>query len=283
MKGFRFGIFSTFRDDAALDLFRSIFEACATGFIKGTMAFVFCNREVGESAATDRYLAQVKQAGIPTAQFSSKQFKPDERREARGDPRLMKRWRIDYDRAGPGPVLDEYRPDLVVLAGYMLILGDEMCRKWRMINLHPALPWGPKGAWEDVVWELIRKDDRETGAMIHLVTEDLDRGPPISYYGVSLESLQSMWTDWHRRLGNEQLDEIRKTEYRTNELFRAIRERQLPGEVPLLLLTLKYISEGIIEMVEEEGRTSVRVNGRPCPKGMDLGKEVASSLSERNL
>ena len=68
-----------------------------------------------------------------------------------------------------------------------------------------------------------------------------------------------------------------------DELFRAIRERQLPGEVPLLLLTLKYISEGVIEIVEDDGGTSVHVNGKSCPKGMDLGREVESSLSERDL
>jgi folate-dependent phosphoribosylglycinamide formyltransferase PurN len=280
MRGFRFGIFSTFRDAAALDLFRSMYRACETGFIDGSISFAFCNREEGESAATDRFAEDVVQSGIPMARFSSKKFKPDERKEARSDAGLMRRWRIDYDRVGPESVLKEYRPDMVVLAGYMLILGDQICRNWKMVNLHPALPWGPKGAWEEVVWELMKTEADATGAMIHLVTKDLDRGPPISYYGISLEGLKPMWEDWRRRLRSEELEEIKKTEYRTNGLFRAIREKQLAGEVPLLLLTLKYISEGVIKIVEEGEEKFVYVNGSPCRNGMDLGGEVERMLSE---
>ncbi len=279
MKRFESAIFSTFRDRAALDLFKSMYEACEDGFIRGKISFVFCNREKGEFPDTDEYLAYVESCGVPLVQSSSRRFRPEERREARHDSVLMRKWRLEYDRTGPGPAAEKYQPDLIVLAGYMLILGEEMCDKYRMINLHPALPWGPKGSWEDVVWELMKTGQKETGAMMHLVTKELDRGSPLSFYRVSLEKLGPLWLEWERRLKTGDFREIKRADYRTNELFCAIREKQLPGEVPLILLTLKHIAEGRIEMREANGK--VYVDGEPCRHGMKLGKEIDSFLNER--
>ena len=78
--------------------------------------------------------------------------------------------------------LQGFDPDLCVLAGYMLYTGPELCRRFTMINLHPALPDGPIGTWQEVVWQLIEQRASETGAMIHLATEEWDRGPAITYY-----------------------------------------------------------------------------------------------------
>ena len=45
-------------------------------------------------------------------------------------------------------LLEDFRPDICVLAGYMLILGGAMCRQFHFLNLHPALPDGPIGTWQ---------------------------------------------------------------------------------------------------------------------------------------
>jgi phosphoribosylglycinamide formyltransferase-1 len=281
VKTLRIGVVSTFRDQAAVDLFQTMYGACAERFIKGEISFVFCNREKGESQETDEYVGCAEKLQVPLVRFSSRRFRPEKRREGRRDPVLMDEWRIEYDEAGPERVARQFDPDLVVLAGYMLILGREMCGRWRMINLHPALPWGPKGSWEEVVWELIKTGERETGAMMHLVTPDLDRGPPISYYTVSLGELEPLWSIWKRRLDAEDFQEMKKAEYRTNELFRAIRERQLPGEVPLILLTLKHLSEGRIEVKKMDGDDQVLVDGERCPRGMRMD-EAIKSYTERD-
>ena len=44
-------------------------------------------------------------------------------------------------------LIDPFKPDLSLLAGYMLIISPEMCRRYPLINLHPAAPDGPKGTW----------------------------------------------------------------------------------------------------------------------------------------
>ena len=88
--------------------------------------------------------------------------------------------RPDFDRLALD-ALDDYHPDICVLAGYMLILSEEMHHRFPFLNLHPALPDGPIGTWQEVTWELIDRRATRTGAMIHLATEALDRGPVVSY------------------------------------------------------------------------------------------------------
>jgi phosphoribosylglycinamide formyltransferase-1 len=75
--------------------------------------------------------------------------------------------------------IEKYEPKLVVLAGFMRILGETLVRHFlgRMINIHPALlPRFPglhthKRALEEGV-------DRH-GATVHFVTPEVDAGPVI--------------------------------------------------------------------------------------------------------
>ena len=41
-------------------------------------------------------------------------------------------------------MLESYGVELLVLAGYMLITGPDLCARFAMLNLHPALPGGPR-------------------------------------------------------------------------------------------------------------------------------------------
>ena len=71
-------------------------------------------------------------------------------------------------------ILEDEKADTIVLAGYMLIVSREICQRYAMINHHPAAPGGPKGTWQEVIWELISRGVDTTGVMIHVVTELLD-------------------------------------------------------------------------------------------------------------
>ena len=77
-------------------------------------------------------------------------------------------------------VLQPDNIELVVLAGYMRIIGAEFTRAYagRMINLHPALLPLYRGL--DTYNRVLQAGDAETGGSIHFVTEDLDAGPVIS-------------------------------------------------------------------------------------------------------
>lgn len=71
-------------------------------------------------------------------------------------------------------------PNLVVLAGFMRIIGDPVLEPFegRMINLHPALL--PKYRGVDTYRRAIEAGDDVHGASIHFVTAELDGGPVLS-------------------------------------------------------------------------------------------------------
>jgi phosphoribosylglycinamide formyltransferase-1 len=71
-------------------------------------------------------------------------------------------------------------PDLVILAGFMRILGPAVLRRFegRMINLHPSLLPLYRGV--DTYARAIEAGDKEHGASMHFVTAELDGGPVIS-------------------------------------------------------------------------------------------------------
>lgn len=72
------------------------------------------------------------------------------------------------------------RPDLIVLAGFMRIIGHSLLDQFtgRIINLHPSLL--PQYRGTDTYQRALDAGDREHGASIHFVTEELDGGPVIS-------------------------------------------------------------------------------------------------------
>ncbi len=73
--------------------------------------------------------------------------------------------------------IEGYRPDLIVLAGYMRILGAELIDAFagRMLNIHPSLL--PKYPGLNTHRRALESGDREHGASIHVVTPELDAGP----------------------------------------------------------------------------------------------------------
>lgn len=77
-------------------------------------------------------------------------------------------------------VLEWDRAELILLAGYMRILGEDFAGSYcgRMINLHPSLLPLYKGL--DTYNRVLDSGDTETGASIHFVTAGLDSGPVIS-------------------------------------------------------------------------------------------------------
>lgn len=73
--------------------------------------------------------------------------------------------------------IDSYKPDLVVLAGFMRILGQDISRhyKGKMLNIHPSLL--PKYPGLHTHQKVLDAGEKEHGTTIHFVTEELDGGP----------------------------------------------------------------------------------------------------------
>ena len=76
-------------------------------------------------------------------------------------------------------VIAEFAIDLVVLARYMQILSDEMCRHLagRAINIHHSFLPGFKGA--KPYHQAHQRGVKIVGATAHFITSDLDEGPII--------------------------------------------------------------------------------------------------------
>lgn len=79
-------------------------------------------------------------------------------------------------------VLDEAAVDLVVLAGYLKRVPAAVVQAYhgRLLNIHPALlpRHGGQGMYGRRVHEsVLAAGDTSSGATVHLVTEEYDRGP----------------------------------------------------------------------------------------------------------
>ncbi|KAI0662706.1 phosphoribosylglycinamide formyltransferase [Cubamyces menziesii] len=113
-----------------------------------------------------------------------------------------------YLKANPGKTRDDYdvevarivareNPDLVVLAGWMHIMGDgfldvvngdrpydgeqRVQKPIPVINLHPALPGAFDGAHAiERAYEAFQKGEiKHSGVMVHRVVKEVDRGQPV--------------------------------------------------------------------------------------------------------
>ncbi len=75
--------------------------------------------------------------------------------------------------------VESYRPDLVVLAGFMRILTPVFLRPFhgKLINIHPSLL--PKYPGLHTHQRALDAKDMQAGATVHFVTEELDGGPAI--------------------------------------------------------------------------------------------------------
>ena len=119
-------------------------------------------------------LERAKQHGIPAEVILKKDYAD---KEAFGEALLG--------------LLDQYQPDLVVLAGCLLIIPEQIIRGYRnrIINVHPALipSFCGDGYYGLKVHEaVLARGVRVTGATVHFVDEGTDTGPILLQKAVSV-------------------------------------------------------------------------------------------------
>lgn len=116
-------------------------------------------------------LTRAQRAGIPTEIVNLKSVL------AAG------RDRIEFD-ADVADLVSGYQPDLVVLAGWMLVLSETFLNRFpgRVVNLHPALPGTFPGthAIERAHAAFQRGEIKRTGVMVHRVVPEIDAGPVVT-------------------------------------------------------------------------------------------------------
>lgn len=135
---------------------QAIIDAIEAGQIPAEIVAVVSNK------AEAYGLERAGKANIPTVVLPYADFKDRQKY----DQALMQR-------------IDQYQPDLIVLAGFMRILTDEFVDHYlgRMFNIHPSLL--PKYKGLGTHRRVLEAGDTEHGATVHFVTPELDSGPVI--------------------------------------------------------------------------------------------------------
>lgn len=267
-KKYKIGWFSTGRGSGSKALLKETQDAINSGKLNAEIEFVFCSRERGETEPTDQYLDMVKGYGIPLISHSYQKYRA-QKGMPNPDPNApLPQWRIDYDK-DVLKMLDKYHPDLVVLAGFMLITTPIMCDKYEIINLHPAAPGGPAGTWQQVIWKLMETRANTQGIKMHVAIPALDMGPTATYCTFSIRgsAFDKLW----KENGARTVEDIKAKEGVENALFKKIREYGAVREVPLVIATLKTFSEGKIKITKD--RQVVDAAGRLI-QGYDLTGEI---------
>ena len=240
----RIGWFTTARGPGSKAMFDNVIAAIQSGELDARIEFVFSNRAPSESKTTDLFFNEVEKQKIKLFTLSSKDFKKNDSLSQKKTGLLLPQWRKDYD-AEIDKLIDSEEYDIGILGGYMLIFSAVFCKKHYLLNLHPALPDGPTGTWQEVIIELIRANAKISGMMMHQATEEVDRGPVATTYNFEIQnkSNEHLWNQLHKYSGM-----IGNKEIENSELFQSIREMGLAIEPKFILATLQSFANKTISV-----------------------------------
>jgi formyltetrahydrofolate-dependent phosphoribosylglycinamide formyltransferase len=106
--------------------------------------------------------------------------------------------RAEYD-ADLASLVDAFKPDWIVLAGWMRILSMNFLGKYpnKVVNLHPALPGQFPGthAIERAFEAFQRGEIKQTGVMVHLVPDEgVDNGPVLASQAIPITTHDTLET-----------------------------------------------------------------------------------------
>lgn len=143
---------------------QSIIDACEAGKINGQIRLVISNRK--------------KAYGLERARLHGIQAE-----WIKDEDEILKRF-------------EEEKIDVVILAGYLAIVGDKLIEKYknRIINIHPSLIpsfCGPGFYGMHVHEAVFKRGVKVSGATVHFVTGEVDGGPIILQRAVDISDLET--------------------------------------------------------------------------------------------
>jgi len=146
--------------------FQAIAEAIKSGYIKDARVAVMVTDKPGCFAAE-----RAKKLGIEVFSIENKDFKTKEAFEKRIIEELGKK-----------------KIDLIVLAGYMRLVGEAFVKKYehKILNIHPAILPSFKGT--EGIKDALDYGAKVTGVTVHFVDSQMDHGPIIIQKSVQIKS-----------------------------------------------------------------------------------------------
>jgi len=151
---------------------KAIIDGVEEGRLNCEIAFVLSNNS--NSGA----LEIARKKNIPAYHLSEKVFHKNNFEEALID------------------LLEKYKPDLIVLAGYMKLVPASVIKRFqdRIINIHPALlpKFGGKGMYGMNVHNAVfQSGEKVSGVTVHIVNENYDEGRIIYQEKVDISDCKS--------------------------------------------------------------------------------------------
>ncbi len=158
--------------------FGAIVRAVKKGKIKANLSLLVCDNPKAGA------ISRAKRAGIKIALVKREDF---------ANKKDFENKIIAY--------LKENKIDLIVLAGFMRLLGPELVSKYagRILNIHPALLPSFKGT--EAIKDAFDYAVKVTGVTVHFVDEKMDHGPIILQKAVQIkedDTLESLETKIHK-------------------------------------------------------------------------------------
>ena len=141
----------------------ALIDAVAAGKIAGAITQVISNRPDAPG------LDHAAKAGIPTKVVDHRAHASREAFEA-----------------ALAAAIDDGKPDVVVLAGFMRVLGADFVRRYegRMLNIHPSLLPAYPGL--DTHRRVLADGAKRHGCSVHFVTATVDGGPIVGQAEVAV-------------------------------------------------------------------------------------------------
>ncbi len=263
----RLGWLSTGRGSGSRGLLEAAHKAIANGGLSASIDYVLCTRTRGEAEGSDMFLDQAESYGLTTVSLSLRDY----RQHRANDPSWRDRYNADLLSA------IQHRPvDALVFAGLMLIVSEDIVNACPALNLHPALPGGPVGAWQDVIWELIATQAEETGVMVQLSTAEVDRGPVIAWcrFPIRGPEFDGLWDD----VAGKSIDPLRQENGEEHPLFAKIRREGLRREALTLVESLRQIADGNVRIGDD--RVVTDGIGQPLQNGLDITDRIEAAIGE---
>lgn len=202
----------------------ALIEACNHGHIPARIVGIISNRPDAGG------LAYARQHAIPARVLNHRDYPS---REA-----------FDAELAD---AIEAFRPDLVILAGFMRILTPGFVDRFtgRLLNIHPSLL--PKYRGLDTHARALADGEDEHGASVHFVTPELDGGPVIMQARVPVlpddtpESLATRVQRAEHQLYPEVVRRLCSGEIQWRD--RIVTEDNIPLTVPLQLETNEVVPD----------------------------------------
>lgn len=155
--------------------FQAIVDAVKKGDIQAEVALLVCDRPQA------KVIERAMREHVPIFVFNPKQYETKQQFERE----ILQQ-------------LQQKEIDLVVLAGYMRLIGPTLLQAYpnRIVNIHPSLL--PAFPGKDAIGQAYRYGVKVTGVTVHYVDEGMDTGPIIAQQALYIDDGEPLESVEHR-------------------------------------------------------------------------------------